>query len=345
MKGKYLVTILATIIAVGTVPTAAFGEEVSSEEMIVESEEETISEDEVGSEVENVENASGSQVEENMDIEDDTPVVGDGKLDMYRLYNPNSGEHFYTGNTGERDHLAILGWRYEGTGWTAPTSGNPVYRLYNPNAGDHHYTTSAGERDALKRVGWRDEGIGWYSATTKNVPVYRQYNPNAKAGAHNFTTNKGENDSLVRVGWRGEGVAWYAIGSGKQAPVQLNGDGVPSGFVVQSKMSLTACNGEYHDLNGNNDTFGISPYSSDDTDPYTGVMHSITTIGGRPSMDLELEQLGQKNLYKINDFDTGRDTGRRITFYKQNGKMYTKIYDRDTNQIITYVRTREYMAG
>ena len=33
---------------------------------------------------------------------------------MYRLYNPNSGEHFYTSNQGERDHLVSLGWRYEG---------------------------------------------------------------------------------------------------------------------------------------------------------------------------------------------------------------------------------------
>lgn len=133
---------------------------------------------------------------------------------MFRLYNPNSGEHFYTGNAAERDHLAAVGWKSEGEGWTAPTSGDPVYRLYNPNAGDHHYTLNPAERDMLVKVGWTYEGVGWHSATasdTDRKPLYRQYNPNARAGAHNYTLSKAENDMLVRVGWRAEGLAWYAV--------------------------------------------------------------------------------------------------------------------------------------
>ena len=131
---------------------------------------------------------------------------------MYRCYNPNSGEHFYTAKAAERDHIVSLGWKYEGVGWTAPVKSNsPVYRLYNPNAGDHHYTLSASERDHLVSVGWKYEGIGWYSDDAKSVPLYRQYNPNAQAGAHNFTTNKSENDYLVKVGWRAEGISWYGV--------------------------------------------------------------------------------------------------------------------------------------
>ena len=66
-----------------------------------------------------------------------------GYVDMYRLYNPNSGEHFYTANPAEKNNLVSLGWRYEGIGWTAPKKSNtPVYRLYNPNSGDHHYTVN-----------------------------------------------------------------------------------------------------------------------------------------------------------------------------------------------------------
>ena len=131
---------------------------------------------------------------------------------MYRLYNPNSGEHFYTASAGERDALVRVGWRYEGEGWTAPAkSATPVYRLYNPNAGDHHYTTSAGERDSLKRAGWNYEGIGWYGSDAKAVPLYRQYNPNARTGTHNYTTSAGERDHLVRLGWRDEGVGWYGV--------------------------------------------------------------------------------------------------------------------------------------
>jgi hypothetical protein len=51
---------------------------------------------------------------------------------MYRLYNENSGEHFFTANAGERDALVKFGWQYEGIGWYAPkTSVIPVFRLYN----------------------------------------------------------------------------------------------------------------------------------------------------------------------------------------------------------------------
>ena len=131
---------------------------------------------------------------------------------MRRLYNPNSGEHFYTQSTKEMIGLVKAGWRYEGTGWHAPSSSStPVYRLYNPNAGDHHYTTSAEERDQLVEEGWNDEGIGWYSDDAESTPVYRLYNPNAKAGAHHYTTSAKERDGLVKKGWQDEGVGWYAL--------------------------------------------------------------------------------------------------------------------------------------
>ena len=143
---------------------------------------------------------------------------------LNRLYNPNSGEHFYTSDIEEKDALVELGWHDEGIGWTAPTKSNsPVYRLYNPNAGDHHYTKRSTERDFLVSVGWKYEGVGWYSydanvtipqvgKTIESVDVVREYNPNAKAaGAHNYTVNRAENDFLVSVGWLDEGVAWQAM--------------------------------------------------------------------------------------------------------------------------------------
>ncbi len=133
--------------------------------------------------------------------------------EMHRLYNPNSGEHFYTKETAERDHLVNVGWNYEGTAWYSPkSSSSPVYRLYNPNAGDHHYTLDAKEKDELVKLGWRYEGIGWYSASKSNgQAIHRQYNPNAVAGAHNFTTDENERDFLINNGWSHEGVAWYGV--------------------------------------------------------------------------------------------------------------------------------------
>ncbi len=157
---------------------------------------------------------------------------------MHRLYNPNSGEHFYTKDLNENDTLVELGWKSEGIGWVAPidkAAGNrPVYRLYNPNAGDHHYTMNENEKNVLTSIGWKYEGIGWYSydnangtagglasikspagifdVEPKNAVVLREYNPNAKAaGAHNYTLNQAENDFLVSVGWLDEGTAWNAI--------------------------------------------------------------------------------------------------------------------------------------
>jgi hypothetical protein len=131
---------------------------------------------------------------------------------MHRLYNPNSGEHFYTADDAERDYLVSVGWNSEGEGWIAPReSTTPVYRFYNPNAGDHHYTLSAVERDWLVSLGWRYEGVGWRSAGSgEGVAMLRQYNPNAQAGAHNFTRSVDEDASLAAAGWSQEGIAWYA---------------------------------------------------------------------------------------------------------------------------------------
>lgn len=142
-----------------------------------------------------------------------------GTVDMYRLYNLSSGEHFYTMNGYEKQHLESLGWIYEGVGWVAPAHSNtPVYRLYNPNTGDHHYTTNGNEKNMLATVGWRYEGIGWYSSdSNRNYPLYRQYNPNTTVGTHNYTLNGNEASALVRAGWRDEGVAWYGIGGATAA--------------------------------------------------------------------------------------------------------------------------------
>ena len=149
-------------------------------------------------------------------------VSGEGSVDlseqmsqtkiMHRLYNPNSGEHFYTASESEKNHLVKAGWKFEGTAWTAPKlSYTPVYRMYNPNAGDHHYTTKKKEVDSLAKSGWKYEGIAWYSDDNKTVPLYRLYNPNAVSGSHHYTTKQRERDALISVGWKEEGIGWYGL--------------------------------------------------------------------------------------------------------------------------------------
>ena len=140
------------------------------------------------------------------------PVQAEGetaKIPMRRMYNPNSGEHFYTGDVNEARSLIKAGWDYEHVGWYAPTSGDPVYRLYNPNAGDHHYTMDEGERDALIAYGWKYEGIGWYSDVNKEKVLFREYNPNS--GRHNYTTDIYEHTWLIEEGWKDEGTTWAGV--------------------------------------------------------------------------------------------------------------------------------------
>jgi Lyzozyme M1 (1,4-beta-N-acetylmuramidase) len=133
--------------------------------------------------------------------------------DIYRLYNVNTGEHFYTENFYEFQSLSAHGWRYEGIGWKASESGTAIYRVYNPNSkgGDHYYTKSKWEAQQLVNKGWRWDNNGspaFYSSG--NTKVYVAYNPNAVSGSHNYTTNVYEQNNLLNHGWKFGSVAWNA---------------------------------------------------------------------------------------------------------------------------------------
>lgn len=135
---------------------------------------------------------------------------------IYRAYNPNSGEHFYTCSYDELYSVSHAGWKDEGVAWmdNSMQSGQKVYRLYNPNTGDHHYTTDVNEYGVLGTRGWRQEGQTWNAAlsTTPGAQqVYRLYNPNATTGSHHFTMDANERNVLVSYGWKDEGIAFYSL--------------------------------------------------------------------------------------------------------------------------------------
>lgn len=85
---------------------------------------------------------------------------------MYRLYNPYSGDHFYTGDRKEYDHLGSIGWNKEGVSFYSADSstGKPIYRLFNRwlTQGTHLVTTDKGEYDHLGSIGWNQECIAFY---------------------------------------------------------------------------------------------------------------------------------------------------------------------------------------
>lgn len=136
---------------------------------------------------------------------------------LYRAYNPNTGEHLYTANGNEIPFVVNAGWKDEGKAWEVPSKGIPVYRVFNPNnGGDHHYTMNFNEVKNLINHGWKDEGVAWQSGGS--IPVHRLYNPNAKTGTHHFTIDANEKDALVKVGWKYEGVAMYSGGDQTTPP-------------------------------------------------------------------------------------------------------------------------------
>lgn len=180
---------------------------------------------------------------------------------VYRLYNPNTGEHFYTKGEGERDHLISVGWNYEGTGWQAYSTGEPVYRVYNPNAkgGDHYYTKDHNEAKSLVSLGWKWDNEGNPVFYSKGVmALYVAYNPNAQSGAHNYTTSSGEQDHLVKVGWRGEGEAWKVAANGIQ-------EGQPGSRTAKADENVTGPGGTEQSVPGSyrtlysNKTFEYTP--------------------------------------------------------------------------------------
>lgn len=135
-----------------------------------------------------------------------------GEQFVFRLYNPNTGQHVYIGNVYEAIQTQKAGWNYEEkNGWVAPASGSPVYRLYNKTSGEHYYTVSSFERDSLVKAGWNYEQVAFHSGG--KLPVYCLFNPNAKGTqeSHLYTVSSYERDSLVKAGWRYEKIAFYAL--------------------------------------------------------------------------------------------------------------------------------------
>ena len=220
---------------------------------------------------------------------------------MYRLYNQNSGEHFYTAKEKEKNALVSYGWKYEGIGWYAPEkSSTPVHRLYNSRSGDHHYTMKEKERDALVSYGWKYEGIGWYSDDNEEVPLYREYNPNMTSCNHNYTTNLKEHEALTsKLGWQNEGIGWYGLkNSSEETPADTEESFSPEDILYKLTEYNTSKDEEFKDIRAagiitNNSPFKILELTikfdlKDGRDPKK-VYKEI--VGGFATEELEKESL------------------------------------------------------
>lgn len=135
-------------------------------------------------------------------------------IPVYRLYNPNNGEHLYTTDKFEKDMLYDRdGWGYEGIAWYSAdeTSGIPVYRLYNDQLMNHLYTTDLNEIKVLTtQHGWvMDNNSNPLFYSGGDVSIYRIYNEELQ-GMHHLTTDFNEYSVLPQFGWAQEGISLKA---------------------------------------------------------------------------------------------------------------------------------------
>ena len=154
----------------------------------------------------------------------DTFVAKDGPTltndVVYRFYNSQTQQHFYTANTAERDMLKntpSIGYSFEGGAFGASLSTGPgllpLYRFYAGASQDHFYTTSESEKNSLisnTKSGYGFEGVAFYvygAGSSADSNVNRYYN--AKIGQHLFTGNTSEIAGLSKD-WVSEGVAFKA---------------------------------------------------------------------------------------------------------------------------------------
>jgi len=145
------------------------------------------------------------------------------KMNVYRLYNPQNGEHLYTKDLHEAEAITEQrGWQWEGVGFTASSSkGQAVWRLYDSATGLHLWTTDAWERRVLltQRRGWSDEGLAWYGAGPYRLT--RLFDP--RSGQHLYTRDAYEARVLsTERGWTLEAEAgtWSTGSASDYVPIK-----------------------------------------------------------------------------------------------------------------------------
>lgn len=140
-----------------------------------------------------------------------------GKVTLYRMYNPDVNDHFYTTNPYEYNTIAVdYGYLQEGIlGFISPINSTgtiPLYRMYSPTSRDHFYTTDPNEyRTIAVDYGYIQEGkVGYISASgvKDTVSLYRMYSTTATD--HFYTSSLDEySTTAVNYGYSQEGAMGY----------------------------------------------------------------------------------------------------------------------------------------
>ena len=89
------------------------------------------------------------------------------QVDVIRLYNPSTSDHFYTTDSSEATAAIAVGYTYEAIIGRAlkadPKNQNQitVQRFFNSQTGEHYYTDSDSQGASLEANGYSKEGAAW----------------------------------------------------------------------------------------------------------------------------------------------------------------------------------------
>jgi hypothetical protein len=139
---------------------------------------------------------------------------------IYRHFNSDTGMHFYTASSQERDSVInnISSYNYEGVAFKSASADVPevanVWRFYNSDTGAHFYTISEAERDSIiaNLASFNYEGpayTAYVSEVDDSIALHRFFN--IDTGTHFYTASEAEKISIENSlpQYQYEGVAYY----------------------------------------------------------------------------------------------------------------------------------------
>ena len=125
---------------------------------------------------------------------------------IYRFFNVDTGTHFLSGSTVERDSVInnLDAFNFEGPTFRAadPTNAaaDTVFRFFNTQTGTHFFTQSTVERDnildTLPQFSFEGEAYkGYTEQVDGSIHLFRFFN--TQTGTHFYTAAEAEKDSII----------------------------------------------------------------------------------------------------------------------------------------------------
>jgi hypothetical protein len=142
---------------------------------------------------------------------------------VYRFFDTNTGDHFYTTSAAEKQQIlqTLPSYHYEGVAWATPDKGpgtEDVFRFYDTATRDHFFTDSAAERDQILKTlpSYHYEGVAFQayadpSAAGSGADTLERFY-NTTTHVHHYAASAQEgyaiNHGSAGAGWVDDGPAF-----------------------------------------------------------------------------------------------------------------------------------------